>query len=407
MEAVISEPATLSVSELTARIKIILEGGLPVCWIKGEISQLTSHRSGHLYFTLSDEKSQVSGVLWRGRSEGLSFQPKVGDLILALGKVVVYERGGRYQFDCLELRPAGVGNLAQAFEALKRKLAEEGLFNLDRKIPLPLFPERLGLVTSPDGAALQDILKVAQKRAPWVEFQLVPVHVQGTEAPREIARAIQFLDASGWSQIIIIGRGGGAPEDLWAFNDAAVIRAIAGCRTPLVSAVGHEVDVTLADLAADLRAPTPSAAAEICLPDRETLQNRLSDAESRLDRLLQQKITEIKRWLLNHATLILQSRLAGLWRESSQRLDEVARRLDGSLTLLLERRRSRLEQLQVRHHSLDPSTILSHGYSIVRLAGSPQPITDANLLQAQDHIQITFHRGRAEAQVVATETNLA
>ncbi|HEX7344588.1 MAG TPA: exodeoxyribonuclease VII large subunit [bacterium] len=398
-----AEISALSVGELTSRIKIVLEGGLPVLWVRGEVSQFTQHRSGHCYFTLSDEQSQLACVLWRGRVAQQIALPQVGDSVLAYGKVVVYERGGRYQFDCYELRPAGVGDLSLAFEALKQKLAAEGLFALERKISLPPFPERIGLVTSPDGAALQDILRVARERAPWTEFLLAPAAVQGSGAAGEIAAGIKALDEKGWAQVIIVGRGGGAPEDLWAFNEAAVVRAVANCQTPIVSAVGHEVDVTLCDLAADLRAPTPSAAAEMVLPDKEALRQRFEELGLRLKRSLEVRISKPRRWLEDHVAVLLRSTVAGLWREESQRTDELARRLDAARSRLMERRRTDLNLLQEKLSSLSPQAVLARGYSIVRKQAEARPILSAKDLLVEDAIRITFHQGEAGARITQTK----
>jgi exodeoxyribonuclease VII large subunit len=397
----VTQAQPLTISELTTRIKLVVEGGLPALWVRGEVSQFTSHRSGHQYFTLSDDRSQLSCVLWRGRSQDQGFVPKVGDLVVAQGRVTIYERGGRYQFDCFEVRPAGVGDLATAFEALKRKLEQEGCFALERKIPLPPFPERIGLVTSPSGAALQDILKVARERAPWVEFQLMPVNVQGLGAAAEIAAGIQALDAAGWAQIIIAGRGGGAPEELWAFNEAAVVRAIADCHTPIVSAVGHEVDVTLADLAADLRAPTPSAAAQMCLPDREALRQRVEVISCRMQRSLGLRLTALHRWLKDRAQPTLQTGLRRIWREEGQRVDEYSRRLEVAVKFSLECRRSRLDQMQDRLTSLNPKNILDRGYAIVHHPGSTVPIKFATDIKREDPLRVIFHQG--EAGVIVTD----
>jgi exodeoxyribonuclease VII large subunit len=399
------EAPLLTVSEVTGRIKVVLEGGLPPLWVKGEVSQFTSHRSGHCYFTLIDERAQLPCVLWKGRAQESSYIPKVGELVIAHGKVAVYERGGRYQFDCYELRPAGAGELALAFEALKQRLAAEGLFALDRKVPLPPFPERVGLVTSPDGAALHDILEVARKRAPWVEFRLVPVHVQGGSAAAEIAAAIKMLDRKGWAQVIIVGRGGGSPEDLWAFNEAAVVRAIAQCNTPIISAVGHEVDFTLADLAADVRAPTPSAAAEICLPDREALKRRLDESVHRLRRAVQLKLSDVRRWITEHADLILNNSMYSIWRENSQRCDEFSRRLEAAGMRLIENRRIQINGFADRLQSLDPHGILARGYAIVRKAAEEAPIREASSLSEKDLIRITFYVGHAQAEVISTSTS--
>jgi exodeoxyribonuclease VII large subunit len=394
-----SEQALLTVSEVTSRIKVVLEGGLPVLWVRGEISQFTRHRSGHWYFTLMDDRSMLPCVLWRGRAESQSFLPEVGQMVAVQGKVVVYEKGGRYQFDCFEIRPAGVGELGLAFEVLKKKLDEQGLFDLERKIPIPALPERIGVVTSPEGAALKDVLRVAKERAPWVEFQVIPAAVQGLAAAKEVAQGIRTLDESGWPQIIIIGRGGGAPEDLWAFNEEVVVRAVADCRTPIVSAIGHEVDVTLSDLAADLRAPTPSAAAEMCLPDKAALRERLQEISSRVHRSIQAGIDEQRRWLTDYAETVLRQSLPAIWREETQRTDELSRRLEASGQLMLERRYAVLKEIIARHESLNPQSILSRGYSVVRRAGQPKPIADAGELTIEDAIDITFHKGSAEAIV--------
>lgn len=394
-----SDQHPLTVSELTHRIKTVLEGSIPPIWVRGEISQLTQHRSGHWYFTLSDDQSQISCVLWRGRSQELTFRPEIGQLVLAQGKVSVYERGGRYQLDCFELRPAGVGELALAFEALKKKLDAEGLFDLERKVPLPALPERIGLVTSPDGAALQDILKIAAKRAPWVEIHLAGAAVQGAAAASEIAAGIKVLDDSGWPQIIIVGRGGGSPEDLWAFNEEKVIRAITACKTPIVSSVGHEVDITLADLAADARAPTPSAAAELCFPDGQVLAERLQENRERMQRALQLRVTDAQRHLHDYLAVVFRDRCLAIWRRESQRFDLLDRRLQSTASRLTERRRAGFDQLAARLASLNPTGILARGYSVVRLLGEAKAVTRSDELAPEDGIDITFHKGTAEAVV--------
>ncbi len=394
----------LTVYEINSRIKAVLEGALPPLWVRGEISQFLQHRSGHWYFTITDERSQLYCVLWRGRTDNVAFVPQMGQLILVQGKITVYERGGRYQFDCFEIRPAGVGDLAQAFEALKRKLDAEGLFAIERKVPLPALPERVGLVTSPDGAALQDMLRVARERAPWVEFMLAPAAVQGSMAAREISEGIRALDKSGWADIVIIGRGGGAPEDLWAFNEEVVVRSVAECKTPIVSAVGHEVDVTLADLAADLRAPTPSAAVEMSLPDRETITDRLQDIRLRILGIVGSKIRQQRSWLTDYAATILRQRVPALWREETQKTDELFKRLDSAGSLLLERRRSRFDRIVAQHKSLDPIGILSRGYSVVRKAGQKKPVTSSGELDIKESIDIAFHHGSAQAVVKSCQS---
>ncbi|MBU1882350.1 exodeoxyribonuclease VII large subunit, partial [bacterium] len=259
--------------------------------------------------------------------------------------------------------------------------------------------ERVGLVTSPTGAALQDILRVARERAPWVEFLLAPAAVQGAAAAAELAAAVKALDQTGTLDLIIIGRGGGSAEDLWAFNEEVVVRAVANCVTPIVSAVGHEVDVSLSDLAADLRAPTPSAAAEMCLPDREALRERLNEAQIRLQRSLQTRITEARNWLKDRAGTVIKQSIRSIWREESQRTDELARRLEQAISRLTERRRSLFERLSAKHNVLNPLGILERGYAVVRRAGRTEAITGIAQLAEKDLVEITLHHGKADAQI--------
>ena len=242
--------------------------------VEGEISNFKIHTSGHCYFTLKDEQAQLAAVMWRARVAGLYFTPETGMKVIANGNVTVYPVRGVYQLDVVSLQPAGVGELQAAFERLKGKLFEEGLFDADRKLPLPPYPGRIGVVTSESGAALQDILNVFRRRAPYVQLILSPVKVQGSGAAAEIAGAIGMFNDYGGVDLLIVGRGGGSVEDLWAFNEEIVARAISASKIPLISAVGHEVDFTIADFVADLRAPTPSAAAELAVRSRgEMIEN--------------------------------------------------------------------------------------------------------------------------------------
>ncbi|TKJ41275.1 exodeoxyribonuclease VII large subunit [candidate division LCP-89 bacterium B3_LCP] len=394
-----SDQPPLSVSEATHRVKTVLEGSIPPLWILGEISGFTRHRSGHTYFTLSDDRSQLSCVLWRGRSQELTFSPEVGQRILAQGKITVYERGGRYQFDCYEIRPAGIGELALAFEALKKRLEAQGYFALERKIPIPGMPERVGLVTSPDGAALRDILKVAENRAPWVEFRLIGAAVQGSAAAGEIAAAIETLDKSNWPQVIIVGRGGGSPEDLWAFNEEKVVRAIAECNTPIVSAVGHEVDVTLADLAADMRAPTPSAAAEMCLPDGAEIAKRLHESSERIHRVLRNRVVDARTRLKEYTSVIFKERTTAIWRGETQRLDMLDQRLTTAGFTFLQKRHHQFDRCGAKLQSLDPEAVLTRGYAVVRRSGEKRPVISSDQLNRDDLIDIAFSKGAAAAVI--------
>ncbi len=261
-----TEKQVLSVSDITRQIKNSLELRFPRVWIQGEISNFKRHTSGHLYFTLKDEGAQISATMWRSRAGTLLFGPEDGMKVIARGGITVYPPRGSYQIDVDQLTPLGVGELQIAFERLKQKLVAEGLFDEGRKRPLPELPSRIGIITSETGAALHDIRTVLNRRFPAIEVLLIPVRVQGPGAAEEIASAVKDMNRYGKIDVMIVGRGGGSLEDLWAFNEEIVARAIYASEIPVVSAVGHEIDFTIADFVADLRAPTPSAAAEMVVP---------------------------------------------------------------------------------------------------------------------------------------------
>ncbi|MFQ5772424.1 MAG: exodeoxyribonuclease VII large subunit, partial [bacterium] len=260
-----------SVSELTRQIKFLLESSFPEIWVQGEISNFTHHSSGHMYFSLKDENAQISCVMWRSRNQHLFFTPQDGMKVILDARITVYEKRGAYQLDVLQMQPAGVGELQLAFEQLKNRLREEGLFSEEFKKPIPLYPERIGIVTSPTGAAVQDLISVLQRRFPGIEIIINAARVQGEGAATEIARAIDDFNDYGKVDVLIVGRGGGSLEDLWAFNEEVVARAVFRSKIPIISAVGHEVDFTICDFVADLRAPTPSAAAELAVRHRDEL----------------------------------------------------------------------------------------------------------------------------------------
>ncbi|HDZ10569.1 MAG TPA: exodeoxyribonuclease VII large subunit, partial [Bacteroidetes bacterium] len=277
MSELLSEPQQApekkiyTISEITRKIKRLLENAIPSIWLEGEISNFKRHSSGHIYFVLKDENSQISCVMWRGRNNGLYFTPQDGMKIQARGNVTVYEKRGNYQFEVLQMQPAGLGELQMALEQLKQSLKAEGLFDEQHKKKIPQYPEKIGIVTSPTGAAIRDLVSVVQRRFPSVQLILNPVRVQGAEAAGEIARAIDEFNAYGDVDVLIVGRGGGSLEDLWAFNEEVVARAIFRSKIPVISAVGHEIDFGISDFVADLRAPTPSAAAELVVRNREEL----------------------------------------------------------------------------------------------------------------------------------------
>ena len=394
-----------SVSELTRRLKALLEGQFPLLWVEGEISNLATAPSGHVYFTLKDANAQLATVMFRGSAGKLNFQLADGQQVVALGAVSVYERRGQYQLIVSQLLPKGLGALQLAFEQLKQKLAAAGLFDPARKKTLPILPARIGLVTSPSGAAVRDFLNILNRRYPDRHVIINPVRVQGSGAAEEIATAIDEFNAGNLVDVIIITRGGGSLEDLWAFNEEVVARAIARSRIPTISAVGHEIDFTIADFVADLRAPTPSAAAELVVKAKAEFQTELRQFQQRLDKDLRYRLSESRRRLadcaLRHPTELV--------RQFQQQVDDLAHRLDQAATVTLAHRRSRLaankllsprdfirgqrQRLTTQTHRLEtslvqrrqesrqclkeltgklallsPNSTLARGYSITRLA---------------------------------------
>ncbi len=399
-----SEWRVYSVREITREIKRTLDEGFAPLAVEGEISNFKRHTSGHLYFSLKDAEAQIACVLWRGRASGLAFQPKDGDHVLAFGTLTVYERQGKYQLDTLWLRPLGIGALQAAFEALKRRLAGEGLFDEDRKKPIPEFPRRIGIVTSESGAALRDMLSVIGRRAPWVEVVLRPAAVQGEGAAEDVAAAVRELNALGGIDVLIVGRGGGSLEDLWAFNEEAVARAVAGSAIPVVSAVGHETDFSICDFAADLRAPTPSAAAELVVKDRRELEERIRVLAGRVNRLVSdgvglraERVSNLRsRWGLR----VPGERI----RELGQRLDDSARSLETAAADAIRGRRARLETAAGRLTALDPEAVLRRGYSITSRLKDGRIVTAASELKPAEAVRIRFSEGAVLGRVESMET---
>ncbi len=269
----------LSVSELTREIKSLLEGAFPEIWVEGEISNFIHHSSGHMYFTLKDREAEIRSVIFKGNNQFLHFKPENGMKILLYGRISVYAPRGQYQLVASRMEPAGIGTLFLAFEALKKQLASEGLFDEEFKKPLPAIPQNIGLITSKTGAAVQDMIKVLKRRAPYVHLVLRSTLVQGDNAAEDIVTAIEEMDQKRLVDVIIVGRGGGSLEDLWPFNEERVARTIFSCQTPIISAVGHETDTTISDMVSDLRAPTPSAAAELAATSREDLLSQIRTLE--------------------------------------------------------------------------------------------------------------------------------
>jgi exodeoxyribonuclease VII large subunit len=339
------EDRVLSVGELTRAIKDLLSGSFPGVWVKGELSGFKgAHPSGHLYFTLKDANAQLGCAMFKGSAIRLSFAPRDGLEVEAFGEISVYEPRGQYQLVVKQMRIAGIGALLAQLEELKRRLAADGLFDAARKRPLPAFPRTIGVVTSPVGAAVRDVVKVLRARWPGIRIVLAPVKVQGEGAAAEIAAAIQRFDRWGGADLLIVGRGGGSIEDLWAFNEEPVVRAIAAAHTPIISAVGHEVDITLADLAADVRAATPSNAAELAVRDRREVRHRLEALAQRIGTRVRTQLDRLRREL---SALLKQHgfrRVRDLFAHWQQRTDELRERLEAGVRATLAVARGRLQR---------------------------------------------------------------
>jgi len=342
-------------------------------------------------------------VMWKGRANGLVFTPAPGMKVKVFGRVTVFEKGGRYQFEVWELNLSGEGELMAAFERLKRKLAEEGLFDTAHKKPVPKFPRRIGLVTSDTGAAIRDLVTVARRRNPAVELILFPVRVQGQGAAEEIAAAIKAFNRYCEVDLLIVGRGGGSLEDLWPFNEEIVARAIYASKLPVISAVGHEIDYSISDLVADLRAPTPSAAAELAVPNALELLEGLKEARSRMQTTLVNRIRAIKERLEWAKRSRAFNRPQELLKEYYQRLDESRRRMENSLAALMERKRSLLTALNSSLKALNPQAVLERGYSICRKLPLETVVRDAGDLVKNDRLSLTFAKGGAIGRVEKVE----
>ena len=437
------ERRIFTVSELNTAIRAALDSEFQDIWVSGEISGLKLATSGHYYFTLKEREAQVKCVAFRSSHRYWKFKPQDGMAVLARGRIDVYEARGEYQLLVEALDPQGVGALQVAFEQLKKKLAAEGLFSPQRKRPLPRFPRRIGIVTSPRGAAIADMVQILTRRFPGLHIRLFPSLVQGEGSVEEICRAIDYFSRTGWPDLIIVGRGGGSIEDLWSFNSEAVARAIAGCSVPVISAVGHETDVTIADFVADLRAPTPSAAAELAICTREELLDRIAAARTKGAQAVRYRLAMLERRLrqqgIDRALNLLNRRIGrGLQRVDEQeyrmrerirwalesrerarraletrlkrfdmrpRLAADRRRLETAHTTLLQTirlrlagRRSALDQLSAKLSQLSPLRILERGYAIVRTESGI--LKDSAAAPPASRIHVRLAKGGLDAEVV-------
>jgi exodeoxyribonuclease VII large subunit len=387
----------LSVTDLATRIQDILEADFDEVWVAGEISSLRIPSSGHLYFTLKDERSQLKAVMFRGYAGLLRFRPEDGLEVVIRGKVSVYTARGDLQLYATLMEPRGLGAQQLALEQLKAALAAEGLFAPERKRPLPFFPRCIGVVTALGGAAIHDILTILYQRCPYLRVIIRPTKVQGAGAGIEIAAGVRDLNDHGEVEVIIVGRGGGSREDLSAFNEEVVARAIATSAVPVVAAVGHEIDLSIADLVADRRAPTPTAAAEMVVPRWEDLRAQVETGERAL-------VTAMYRLVLAHRGTVahLQKRLQSPQRRAAALRDHLrisATRLRVAFQRQEERVRGRFQELAARLHGLSPLAVLGRGYSLARTLPEGKVVTNAEMLSPGDHLRLTFAKGEARVQV--------
>ena len=449
----IKERKILSVKELNRYMKMKLEGDavLQDVWVRGEISNFTHHSSGHMYFTLKDKDSRLKSIMFASQNQRLSFRPKEGTMVLARGNISVYERDGQYQFYVQQMQPDGIGNLYLAFEQLKKKLESEGLFAFERKKPIPKYPKAIGVVTSPTGAAVRDIIITLQRRFPCVPVYLYPVLVQGAQAASSIARAIDVMNRAGEVDVLIVGRGGGSLEELWAFNEELVARSIFASKIPIISAVGHETDFTIADFVADLRAATPTAAAELAVPHKLELQQQLDQYRQRLHQgllkrlergrdklerlrrspffvhprrqLTQQPAERLDR-VREQLAFRMQQKLAAA-RDSQLRLDKKLSAFNPAEQVVYARRRSDtakralLLAMQGIHKAsrqelasvirqldaLSPLKVMQRGYSLVYDEKEKQLIKSLDQVQIGDIVKIKLTDGRLGCHIWSMEEN--
>ncbi len=409
------------VAELTRLIKTILEDEVGEIWVEGEVSNFRQPASGHWYFTLKDESAQLTAVMFRGNQRGVRFHPKDGMLLRANGLVSVYEKSGQYQMIVRSLEVAGQGALQAAFEALKRKLAAEGLFDPERKKPLPLLPRHIGVVTSPTGAAIRDILNILTRRFYNLHVVVAGVRVQGPGAAEEIAAALDDFNRRGDMDVLIVGRGGGSLEDLWCFNEEVVARAIARSTIPVVSAVGHEIDFTISDFVADLRAPTPSAAAELVVGRKADFEGQLQECSRRLRRALSQQLADLKHRFLaagrsyvfrepRHLVRRVLERIERLraqmqrqaensLRQEQQLVDELNGRLARHMQSWSHAQSMALARLEAQLKGINPLAVLERGYSIT-FKPDGSVIKAANQARPGDRITTRVAAGTFESEVL-------
>jgi len=390
----------LSVFQLTSKIKGVLEPQFSEIWVQGEISNYRPAASGHLYFSLKDEQAAISAALFSfGSKKKLKFDLKDGLQVICKGKVSVYPPRGTYQLIVEHLEPLGAGALQLAFEQLKEKLKNEGLFDAQNKKKLPVFPKKIAVITSPSGAAIQDMLNILKRRAPQIEVLVVPAIVQGEEAPPQLVRALDVCNRLQLAELIVLARGGGSIEDLWCFNDETLARAISKSKLPVISAVGHEIDFTISDFVSDLRAPTPSAAAEILSENWVSMSRQIKNTWERLVFVMNRDLQN-RNQILKLLSAKIVSPLDRI-REKVQRCDELLMRINRAILQVIERRKLALGRLVGTLEALSPLKVLERGYSIVLASDSQKVFNSAASLKTNDAVRIKFHDGEAHASITS------
>jgi exodeoxyribonuclease VII large subunit len=388
-----------SVTEINLYIKnlFVRDRTLNNVYVKGEVSNCKYHTSGHIYFTLKDAQGQLACVMFAGQRKGLTFRLEEGQSVIAFGSINVYERDGKYQLYAGEIVLDGQGILYEKFERLKRNLEDEGLFDPVHKKPIPSFPKKVGIVTASTGAAIQDIINISKRRNPYIQLILYPAQVQGEGSAQSVAKGIAILDKLGLDTIII-GRGGGSIEDLWAFNEEIVARAIYNCKTPIISAVGHETDVTIADFVSDLRAPTPSAAAELAVNDYNAFQSVLKDYKRKLGREMQQKITYFQNRVKEYKLRLFYASPTYQIRQKRQFLMDAEQKLQQRMNQKLREKRHKLELYIARLEGLSPLSKLSKGYALI-VGEDNKPVQSISKVAKNELLTVSLLDGELKTRV--------
>ena len=384
----------LTVSQLNSYIKTLMDGDdfLSSVTLRGEISNFKAHGSGHLYFTLKDERSEIQSVMFKGRAQMLKFRPQNGMKVTVYGQVTVYEATGKYQIYVNAMVNDGAGALYEQYRLLLEKLKAEGFFDANRKKPLPRFPKRIGIVTSPTGAAVRDMINVTGRRYPSAEVLICPALVQGVDAPADLCRALNLLDSLGECDVIIIGRGGGSAEDLWAFNDEMLVRTVAACNTPIISAVGHETDTTLCDYVADMRAPTPSAAAEMAVPDKISLLHYVDDKCERLDKEIDKLVDNYRIRIASAARHVEATSPTAKLEAMRSKVASAEKLINLKMLGVLDAKKSNLARCVSRLEDVNPLAVLKRGYSMT-LDERGVVVTQTGQIEVGDGISVVVSDG--------------